>query len=112
MVAWLDEAQASELHSMVLHRCTGAARRLLGAAGIDLPDDFDLEYERWRGPLLRELELRLDDEDTTDDDSTTRVPDYARFATDLREIGAHQALIDKLAREADMDLGAAFGWED
>lgn len=112
MVAWLDHAQATDLRSMVQARATDAARHLLRRAGVDLPEGFDLEYRHWRGPLLRELDLALEIEDTTDDASTASVPDYARFATDLRELHKHKALVEKLVREADVDLGAAFGWED
>lgn len=112
MVAWLDQAQAIELRELVRARATTRARRLLSRAGVELTEDFDLDKVEWRGPMLRELDASLEVEDTSDEDSTSLVPDYARFATDLREYGQMRKLIDKLNREADVDLGAAFGWED
>ena len=113
LIAWLDDAQARELFEMVRDRKTENARKVLELVHIHLPDDFDLDLEAWRAPFLRELDVRLSSEDTSDDDSTSTIPDYARFATDMRRIDSLYALLERIDdRDDDVDIGAAFGWED
>ncbi len=111
IIAWLDHAQVETLHGLVDRGATGSARWLLLAAGVDLPDEFDLAVKAWRKPFHHELRVRLEVEDTSDE-PTANVPDYAEFATDLRELGRMQELVDSLTRDADLDLGAEFGWDD
>ena len=112
MIPWLDEAQVIDLLRLVQHRRTEPARRMLQCAGMTVPVGFNLERRVWRAPFLRELGLRLQDEDTEDDDSTTHLPDLTRYCADVRNYQALQELAERLARDEDIDIGAEFGWED
>lgn len=112
MIPWMDEGQVLDLLHLVQLRRTGPVRRFLSRLGMTPPDNFDLSLDSWRTPFVRELELRLAEEDPNDDDSTAIVPDLTRFCLDVRDFDALHQLTARIASEEDLDLGAEFGWED
>lgn len=85
-LAWLSHAQAAELMRYVLAGDDLRARTLLCTRIPELMDECDLEDPEWREALLDELDYRVSPGADDDPDlvPTQEVPDYARFATDVR----------------------------
>lgn len=87
LIAWLDVAQSREALRLLVNNRDEDALDVLHLATTEFPDGFDLSDPVWREAVLDELEGRISPEDTEDPDDvkTTMVPNYAAFATDLRE---------------------------
>lgn len=113
MIAWLDNAQAHSLLDCVQRSDTRSARVVLASAGIEVAPSFDLKDESWRRPFITELQAKLRTTPEVDDDApTSNLPNYAQFATDVRELDAVARFRNRIMQEEDIDIGAEFGWED
>jgi len=86
-VAWLDRQGCQRLMRMLLDESYGEAEGYLAALFSDLPEDLDLADAHWSEAVLDALEARIapPDEDW-DRAPTDLVPNYARYAQDLRSV--------------------------
>ena len=87
IVAWLDHVSCQRLMRMLLHESFEEAGTFLSALFTDLPDDLDLRDAGWTDAILDALEGRISPpDDDFDRAPTDLVPNYARYAQDVRSL--------------------------
>ena len=83
-VAWLDMSSCQQLMRLLFDESFDEAETFLGALFPDLPADLDLASESWSEAVLSALENRVAPPDEWDRAPTELMPDYTRYAHDVR----------------------------
>ncbi len=83
-VAWLDMASCQHLMRLVLDESFDEGKAFLSALFPELPKGFDLGDEVWSEAVLNALDHRISPPDEWERDPTELMPDYARYAEDVR----------------------------
>ena len=82
LVAWLEDDAIDQLLDALRSRDGDAITEILRQNRVNLAEVPDLLSEHWRESLIRGLESRQEEDE--EDANTVHMPDYTRFAADLR----------------------------